>query len=67
MVIVRLADYPLCVRGFTMKDEEGTYNVYINSRYSYAQQQKTLKHELTHIQNDDFEKDLPGSLIERVS
>jgi hypothetical protein len=34
------------------------FNVYINARLSYECQQKTIKHELTHIARDDsFKKE----------
>lgn len=52
--IVRYVDLPCSVRGVTVLDFDGNYNVYINSRLSYDVQQGALEHELNHIKNNDF-------------
>jgi hypothetical protein len=51
---IRYVNLPYTVNGVTVMDEEGFFNVYINSRLSYECQQKAIKHELTHIARDDF-------------
>ncbi len=53
-IFTRLVDLPLTIRGYTSLDPDGNYNIYLNSRLSLEQQRKTYKHELTHIQRDDF-------------
>lgn len=60
---IRYVDLPCRVKGVTVMDEEGFFNVYINSRLSYDCQQKTIKHELTHIQRGDFFK---ADKLERI-
>ena len=57
-VIVRLQDMPTKMKGVTLLDESGDYNVYINSRLSADSQREVLDHEMLHIRRDDFYNDL---------
>lgn len=57
-VIVRLQDMPIRMKGVTLLDESGDYNVYINSRLSADSQREVLDHEMLHIQRDDFYNEL---------
>ena len=67
-VVVRLIDsLPCSVRAFTVVDENGDYNVYLNSKLSHEQLRRSYKHELQHIQNRDFDSQLPAHIIERCS
>lgn len=43
------------IKGFTSKNEDDTYSVFINSRLSYEQRMKAYAHELKHIENGDFD------------
>lgn len=43
------------IKGFTSKNEDNTYSVFINSRLSQEQRQKAYAHELKHIKNGDFD------------
>ena len=54
MVIVRIIDLPHTVRGMTVLDAEGDYNVYLNARLSGDQQAIAFRHEVEHIKNGDF-------------
>lgn len=54
-VIVRSVPMPLTVRGVTIPSPDGYYNIYINSNYSVEIMNKTLKHELKHVCNYDFD------------
>ena len=54
-IYVRTINLPHTIRGVTVIDEEGNFNIYINARLSPDQQQKTLEHEKRHIRYDDFE------------
>lgn len=53
-VIVRLMDLPSSVGGTTLEDENGDFNVYINSKCGYFGQLDALRHEREHIRQDDF-------------
>lgn len=51
---VRLVDLPPRVGGMVSMDDEGFYNVYINSRLTWERQREALRHELDHIEHDDL-------------
>jgi len=55
-IIIREIVLPCHVRAFTLPDEQGDYNVYINSCLSAEQRRKSFEHELRHIERDDFYK-----------
>ena len=54
-VFVRVIDLPYCIKGITVPDEEGDFNVYINSRLSYDEQKITYIHEHFHILHKHFD------------
>ena len=64
-MIVRIIRLPLTVKGITVPDESGNYNIYINKDLSHETQVDTYIHELNHIENDDFYADKPISVIEK--
>lgn len=45
------------MKGQTVKNEDGTYSVFINARMASNQIEKTYMHEIEHIENGDFDKD----------
>ena len=53
-IYVRLLSLPMTIRGVTVTDEEGDYNIYINSSLTPDPQTLVLKHEMTHIERNDF-------------
>ena len=57
-VILRLVDMPATVKGFTVLDNNGDYNVYINPQYPVEMQRETALHELGHITANHFYSDL---------
>ena len=65
-IIIRTIPLPISVRAFTVPDEAGDYNIYINSFLSDEQQQKSLKHETVHIFNGDFFKETSAAEIEKA-
>ena len=56
-------DLPVKCRAFTIVSD-GFYNVYLNSRHTYETNVKSLKHELKHINNGDFDKSVNVDEIE---
>ena len=62
---VRLVPLPVKVEGVTLPNDDGSYDIYINSRLSPALQQQTLEHELRHIRRGHFETDMPLARMER--
>lgn len=65
-VFVRLRDLPVKINGMTIMDEDGNYNVYINSRLSCDDQRKAYEHELKHIHRDDFYNSLSIQETEEI-
>lgn len=55
-IYLRYLSLPPTVKGLTIQDEEGNYNIYLNSRLTYEAHTETLKHEINHITNNDFSK-----------
>ena len=54
-IYVRLLALPMTIRGVTVTDDEGDYNIYRNSSLTPDQQKLVLKHEMTHIERNDFD------------
>lgn len=65
MIIERFVELPYAVKGFTIRDENEDYNIYINLRH-LSQQKEILKHELSHINNGDFDRPVDAAVIERM-
>lgn len=57
-VIVRLVPLPSSVEGFTIPDENGDYNVYLNDRMDDCRCRETVLHELDHIARGHFSDDV---------
>lgn len=64
-VIVRIIDMPVGVKGITVKDAEGDYNIYLNARYSPDAQAVAFRHEVEHIKRGDFYRS--GSVADKES
>ena len=62
---VRLVSLPAKVEGVTLPNDDGSFDIYINSRLSPARQQETLAHEMRHIRHEHFYLDMPISRMER--
>lgn len=50
---------PWGIYGCTSVNPDNTYTILLNDRYDDPTKQKTLKHELEHIEQDDFNNGLP--------
>ena len=55
---------PPTSRAFTVPDEEGNYNVYMNEDLDEKAKIKSLQHEIKHIERDDFNSGLPRNIVE---
>ena len=53
-IIVRLTRLPHKVEGMTSVDDEGDYNVYLNTDIGDEKQRMALRHELSHITHNHF-------------
>ena len=55
---VRYIDLPCKVDGVTIPNDDGTFDIYINSRHSVEHQAESLSHEREHIMRDHFYDDI---------
>ena len=53
-IFIRGLELPLTVKGVTVLDCDGNFNVYINILLSYETQRNATKHEIKHIKKDHF-------------
>lgn len=53
-MIIRKMSLPLSLKGVTILDENGDYNVYLNDRLSYDAQAEAFRHEVEHIKQGHF-------------
>ena len=58
-VIVRMVELDPRVKGFIRPDNNGDYNIYINTLLCEEVQRETLKHELEHIRRRHVYSDRP--------
>ena len=63
---IRYINLPPTVRGLTACSD-GFYNIYTNSALSLEEQEKTIQHELTHIERDDFYSDGTIETVEKMN
>lgn len=63
-IFIRKIPLPCGVRAFTVPDEQGDYNIYINDRLTVEQQYRSLFHEVSHIDREDFLKESDALVIE---
>lgn len=53
---VVLMDMPIGIEEQVTQNADGSYTVFLNSRYTYEHHVDCLLHALGHVQNRDFEK-----------
>ena len=64
---IRFITLPYTVKGVTVMDNDGFYNVYINSQLSIEEKRKAIKYELEHIGRADFDRILvPLEIVEAM-
>ena len=56
IIITEMADLPGSIKGFTTKNTDDSYTVFINSRLNIEQQRDAYIHEFSHIVDGDFSK-----------
>ena len=64
-VFIREMKMPLTIRAFTVPDENGDYNIYINSDLSDEAKEEAFKHEKLHIEKNDFSSSELARTIEK--
>ena len=56
-LLIREVDLPYNIKGGTVPDENGDYNIYINKRLSPEGKVKAYRHEIAHILSGHFSDD----------
>ena len=57
---VRRVEFPnTAVKAATFPNDDGSFDIYVNTRLSEAEQQRALEHELRHIRLGHFYSDAP--------
>jgi hypothetical protein len=64
-ILLRYIALPPTIKGLTVEDESGDYNIYLNAKLTYEAHTETLQHEMKHITSDDFSKLLHIKEIEK--
>lgn len=59
-----LADMPCSIAAYTIANADMSYTVVLNSRLNYERQLLAYHHELSHIENGDYDKRCSADLIE---
>ncbi len=64
---VRYVDFPETVRGVTVPNDDGTFDIYISRRLSPAGQRACLEHEIRHIMENHFYSEDEVENLERAA
>ena len=64
-IFIRSVPLPEAVRAVVLPNDDGTFDIYINSNLPEELQQRALEHELEHIRRDHFYNDDPVWLNEQ--
>lgn len=55
---------PWSIHGMVSPNDDGTFSIILNSRISESMQRSAYRHEVHHIENDDFYNGIPIQIIE---
>lgn len=64
---VLYADMPPRIKAYTVKCSDLSYTIVLNSKLSKEQNERSYWHELSHIQNGDYDLKCDAGLIEFFS
>ena len=62
---VRTVALPITVEGVSVPNDDGTFDIYINSRLTREKQEEVLAHELRHLEAEHFYVDIPLRVAEQ--
>ena len=62
---VRTVALPIAVEGVSVPNDDGTFDIYINSRLTQKKQEEVLAHELRHLEAEHFYVDIPLRVAEQ--
>lgn len=58
--------FPYSIRGLVTTNDDGTYSIFLNNRYPLSVLRKTFRHEVRHIENEDFYNGIPIETVENL-
>ena len=62
-----LADMPVSIKGYTIKNTDCTFTIVLNARHTREQNLLSYAHELEHILDGDFEKGCNVGILEFIA
>ena len=62
---VRTVALPITVKGVSVPNDDGTFDIYINARLPQEKQEEVLAHELRHLEAEHFYVDIPLRVAEQ--
>ena len=62
---LRLVELPLSVEGVTVPNDDGSFDIYINSLLTEEKRRQVLQHELRHIESEHFYTEMSVAEMER--
>jgi hypothetical protein len=62
-----LCDLPNRIGGFTVSAPDGNFTIVLNQNLSYEKNMLTYQHELSHIENGDFERGCSAGMLEIIA
>ena len=62
-----MADMPVSIKGYTIKNTDCTFTIVLNSRHTREQNLLSYAHELEHILGGDFEKSGNVGILEFIA
>ena len=64
---VRVVKFPVPVGGLVSPNDDGTFNIYLNDDFPPQRRRESYRHEVAHIENDDFYNGKPIEEVEDIT
>ena len=64
---ILLMDLPTTIYSFVRENPDGSYTIVLNARLSAEDRARHYDHEMGHINNHDFEKEISADEIEVIA
>lgn len=65
-IFIQYLDLPTSIPARLVKNDDGSYTIFLNARLDAYSQKLAYIHELKHIAADDFHSDLPVDQLENL-
>ncbi len=65
-IILIYQKMPFHIRALAHKNDDGSYTIIINKNISAECQKEAVLHELTHIEGNDFSREVQATLLEEM-